>query len=405
MKNTIILYTGSYPYGQTTESFVGPELEIVNSLKEYDVRILPVVKDRPLRNLPKNIKLDNAICDASLLYKIKAFLLIFTPFSLSLMLKDRKEVTCFRFFCQMIKYLYASNLVYLDVRKRANTSLPITFYSFWMSYVPIAFGRFRTKVPTTPHHFVTRGHGGDVYTVDRGRFYPFRDFVLKNIDHVYVVSKYGRDYLRNKYPLYKDKIESAYLGVMPLKVTNVKSKRFKVVSCSSVYDFKRVDLLFLSLEKFALSHPGCQIEWTHFGGGYLFKKLNADVESNQHASNLRVILKGRCNNEDVLNHYRENGYNVFIHLSTTEGLPVSMMEALSASIPIIATAVGGVPEIVTEKTGILLNVDFNQYDFDLALEKVISNHESMAVSAKEFFDENFNAINNYRNFYISITKQ
>lgn len=404
MKTKIILYTGSYPYGLTTESFIGPELETVNSLNEYDVSIIPVVKDSPVRKVPDHIHLDNSICDAGLIYKIKSFLLIFSPMSFLLIKKDWKELTSLHYFCQMLKYLYAANLVYYDVLKRAESTQPVTFYSYWMSYAPIAFGRYRTKHPSTQHHFVTRGHGGDVYTTDRGRYYPFRVFALENVDHVYVVSNYGRDYLREKYPDFKNKIDSAYLGVMPLTTESNEAKEYRVVSCSSVYDFKRVDLLYRSLEQYAMSNPDLKIKWTHFGCGYLFDNLKDEIDKEHKASNLDIILKGRCKNEEVLNSYCKDGYHVFVHLSTTEGLPVSMMEALSASIPIIATAVGGVPEIVTEKTGVLLKVDFTQQEFDKALSKVHENYEALSKTAKNFYNEKFNALSNYRVFYKNITE-
>ena len=404
MRRKVVLYTGSYPYGQTTESFVGPELEVVCSLEEYDVVVVPVVKDSPLRAIPNGIVLDKAISNAGIIYKLISVLLIFSPFSILLIVQDRKEIKSLRFFIQLLKYLYASNLVYLDLKKRAKSMESITFYSYWMSYAPIAFGRFKTKHPNNQHHFVTRGHGGDVYTVDRGRYYPFRNFVLKHIDHVYIVSNYGRDYLINKYPAFKTKIDRAYLGVMPLKVSKPQNGFFcKVVSCSSVYDFKRVDLLFRCLEKYANSHPDKLIEWTHFGGGYLFDELEKEIKKDHHVQNFSIVLKGRCKNEEVLRHYCTEGYKVFIHLSTTEGLPVSMMEALSASIPIIATSVGGVPEIVNEQTGQLLNVNFDQKEFDEALDNVLANQENLSRTSNAFYNQNFNAINNYRNFYDTIT--
>ena len=46
---------------------------------------------------------------------------------------------------------------------------------------------------------------------------------------------------------------------------------------------------------------------------------------------------------------------MFLTASSTEGLPISILEAFSACIPAAATAVGGIPEIVRDgETGFLL---------------------------------------------------
>jgi glycosyltransferase involved in cell wall biosynthesis len=52
--------------------------------------------------------------------------------------------------------------------------------------------------------------------------------------------------------------------------------------------------------------------------------------------------------------YRSQKVDGFILLSDSEGIPVSIMEALSYGIPVIATDTGGVSEIVTDTNGILL---------------------------------------------------
>jgi len=44
-----------------------------------------------------------------------------------------------------------------------------------------------------------------------------------------------------------------------------------------------------------------------------------------------------------------------VNVSSTEGIPVSIMEAISCGIPVVATKVGGNPEIVQEQNGLLLS--------------------------------------------------
>ena len=50
--------------------------------------------------------------------------------------------------------------------------------------------------------------------------------------------------------------------------------------------------------------------------------------------------------------------DVFIHCSNQEGLPVAIMEAMGASLPVVAGRVGGVPELVREgETGFMVSPD------------------------------------------------
>jgi glycosyltransferase involved in cell wall biosynthesis len=49
-----------------------------------------------------------------------------------------------------------------------------------------------------------------------------------------------------------------------------------------------------------------------------------------------------------------HGIDVFVLPSLTEGTPNAIIEAMSHSKPIIATAVGGVPDFVTDDVGILV---------------------------------------------------
>ena len=47
-------------------------------------------------------------------------------------------------------------------------------------------------------------------------------------------------------------------------------------------------------------------------------------------------------------------FDAFILSSRTEGTPIALMEAMHAGIPIVATAVGGVPDVVSEDTALLV---------------------------------------------------
>ena len=69
-------------------------------------------------------------------------------------------------------------------------------------------------------------------------------------------------------------------------------------------------------------------------------------------------------------------------MSETEGIPVSIMEAQSYGIPVIATNVGGTSEIVHDGiNGVLLSRNFDTADLLNAIETVICSYKSFSDNA------------------------
>jgi glycosyltransferase involved in cell wall biosynthesis len=63
---------------------------------------------------------------------------------------------------------------------------------------------------------------------------------------------------------------------------------------------------------------------------------------------------------------------LFINVSSSEGVPVSIMEAMSFGIPVMATDAGGTSELVSEKTGLLINIDIAPQELAYKIEELIS---------------------------------
>ncbi len=78
-------------------------------------------------------------------------------------------------------------------------------------------------------------------------------------------------------------------------------------------------------------------------------------------------------------------FDVFALSSKTEGLPLVVPEAMAAGLPIVTTAVGGLPSVVDDgKTGLLVPVDETQ--LSAALAKLAAHRElaqAMGVAARE----------------------
>jgi glycosyltransferase involved in cell wall biosynthesis len=125
--------------------------------------------------------------------------------------------------------------------------------------------------------------------------------------------------------------------------------------------------------------------------------------------NVSFEFKGFMTNDLVLKYYQNNYLDCFISTSEYEGLPVSMMEAISFGIPVIAPDVGGVSEIVNEKTGILINKQCNISDIKQALLDLHSFSDmkktELRNGARMYWESGFNADVNYSTFVKEILSQ
>ena len=107
--------------------------------------------------------------------------------------------------------------------------------------------------------------------------------------------------------------------------------------------------------------------------------------------------------------YGMQKFDLFLNVSSSEGLPVSIMEAQSKGIVVIATDVGGTSEIIHDRVnGFLLNKDFKVQDLSETLLKYRSLSYQckiqMKKNSREIWSKNFDASNNYRCFYEWINK-
>lgn len=116
-------------------------------------------------------------------------------------------------------------------------------------------------------------------------------------------------------------------------------------------------------------------------------------------------LCGNVPNEQILTFYQKNHIDCFVHVSENEGLPISVAEAESAGIPIIATDVGGTKELL-DGNGILLPADVSPEEVAEALKEVLtlSDGEKNRLSCKsrQIWEKQFNAKDNARRFVANV---
>ena len=277
----------------------------------------------------------------------------------------------------------------------------VIIYCYWLSINAKIALSYKEKYPDIT--IISRCHGGDLYEYRyKSDYLPFRREIMSRFDCIYAISENGKAYLSDRYKDLKPNIRISRLGTPtagpPDDSINDKKSVLRIVSCSYCRRLKRIDKI---IEALSAIHD-VPIEWTHIGTGDEFESLQ-ELAKEKLPSNIKSIFMGYIPNDKILEIYKQNRFHAFINVSETEGVPVSIMEALSCGVPIIATDVGGVSEMVTEaKNGFLLSKDFSIEDLEEAILKVYSMDESayqmMRESSYLMWDERYNSTKNYTKF-------
>lgn len=120
----------------------------------------------------------------------------------------------------------------------------------------------------------------------------------------------------------------------------------------------------------------------------LLKQINASGSKNIH-------LTGRIENAASF----LNAFDLFLLPSVKEGFPYTLLEAGLAEIPIIATDVGGIKELITQKTGILIHPKKPE-EIYLAVQNIRKN----PLKSKSFSDNLKRHIEQEHNFEHMLSK-
>lgn len=228
------------------------------------------------------------------------------------------------------------------------------YYSFWYSTGTMAFVLEKQKHPEMK--IATRAHGYDLYNERQPCGQLFKSFMDSYIDLIGFISRTGRKYYLKHFATHnREAYKVYYLGVPDhgLNPPKEQDAPMQLFSCSNVIPLKRVELLVQAISR--LEFP---VHWYHAGGGESLEKVKTLCHSLLDGKkNIQWEMPGAIPNEDVVRYYQQHHVDLFLTASQTEGLPVSIMEAYSYGIPVAATAVGGIPEMVNSGTGYLFSAN------------------------------------------------
>lgn len=354
MRRILILITAKYPFGEG-EGFVANEIPYLQAAFD-EVVILSNASDSDStvrRELPGGVTCIRVSDELSFADRLRVA---------SMLLHDepRKELRRVRSLYSLPITGPVRNTVlvsWLKARRfsrilrslsRERTGARVYAYSYWANDMALAVAVARSR--GWVHAGVCRAHGWDVY-FERSAvgFLPFRQYLAENLDHYCFVSRDGLAYFRTREERDYPSLGHFSLGTGPIAGEALATQApFVVISCSDLIPLKRVERVAETLADIRR-----RLTWIHIGDGPSRSRVERIVA--RLPSNIRVELMGHLPSSEVLNIYRTRKPSVFLSLSETEGVPVTLMEAMSAGVPVVATAVGGVPEMVRHgENGLLL---------------------------------------------------
>ncbi|MBN8703652.1 MAG: glycosyltransferase [Bacteroidetes bacterium] len=346
--------------------------------------------------LPKNVTLiSNLTIEKSISFGAKIKILFE-------ILKDAINSKSKNYFLERFRYNFSQLKHCLGVASSLAKKIDDSFvvYSYWGNELATIASFIKELQPSVK--FVFRVHGFDVFEEQTAyKFIPFREFQLKKCDSVFSVSKKGAAHLKRVYFNHSHKINVSYLGSFDCGINPYSNSTvFTIATCSIVRNVKRLQALAK-----VLMHVQTPVKWYVIGNGDDLDSLK--IQCKQLPSHVQVVFVGYLNKGELMQFYKTNPIHLFCSVSSSEGLPFSMIEAISFGIPLLSTNVGGCSEICTNKTGILIDKDFSPGTVSSYLDEFFvsdMNTQEFRQGVKDFWNQNFNAENTYTNFAKELEK-
>ncbi len=419
MNKSIFLFTKKFPYGKQ-ETYLFDELPfLIKEFKtiyiipydEYDYKEnenrlshetgIEIIK---INSLTKTLSWQKKFVREFAILKVLCTELLFGR-------ERKKHLIIIKSILAQLRNLYTNHLVLLDfIQTNIKDTTKIIAYNYWLHRgVIISYWLKRKSAKKVT--IISRAHSLDLYhkswndflKFKTPLFLPFEFFKVKNIDKIFSISTHGYNHFLSLFPKYKSKFKIARLGVfdnvspMQNKTNNVKI----IVTCSGIDKNKRMYLMPSILAKLNVD-----FKWIHFGWGDNKDIEQLQFEINKYNLQNKCELKGYTPHHEIIEFYKNNYVDLFCNLSTAEGIPVSLMEAASFGIPMVATNTVGNPEIVNNENGFLIEIDFNTDELSALLNSYFDNAELIQrkrEAARNTFLETYNAEKNYTQFAKQLT--
>ena len=231
-----------------------------------------------------------------------------------------------------------------------------------------------------------------------------RSFSIKKSDIVVTPSKHLKNFILNLG--FKNKIEIINNGVfIPEENTNIfTNDQINITIVSRLVSHKNIEKIIKAISD--LNSP--LINLNIIGDGPELNQLQKiSLESNNKDN---IIFHGKLNRDEIDHIFLKS--DIYIQASNYEGLPHSLLEAMSYGIPVLCTPVGECKEILgNEDRGYILDLPVSKNNIkskiiEIIGEKNIANKKG--ERGKDFINEKYNLTNSfnlYKNLFTRLLEE
>lgn len=359
----VVWITQGFPHGHG-EQFIAPELRAWDG-RDVRVTMMPVQLSGGRRPMPDNFVLDESLARAwssrRVLAGAVAAALADPRYRRELADLRRRgalgQATARRALNATAQAVMVERAVMAAARREGAFDLA---YTYWLK--PYASGALAARGKGQVGRVVSRAHGTDVYEHARPLQYnPLVRTELLGLDAVFPISEQGAGYLVDQYGFAPEVVHPARLGVdLPDEAAMAPCgapDELDLVTVSSLTPLKRMDLVVRSLAAAAPRLGGRTIRWRHFGDGPLRSEVEALAHELLDPLGVGLELRGQLGHDELLQALSGEPADLMLNLSSSEGVPVSIMETAARGIPCLATDVGATVEVVGEGSSYLLDAN------------------------------------------------
>jgi len=216
---------------------------------------------------------------------------------------------------------------------------------------------------------------------------------VKSSKFVRCISENGKNELLEIIGIdFKNKIKVSHMGVnMPInvdKVNNDEKNYFKIITPANLLEVKGHRYLIEACS--ILVKEGIKnFECIFYGKGLMKNELKELIK--EKLLNNYIKMPGIIPHEKLMGIYKSKNMDIVILPSINtkngehEGIPVALMEAMAYSIPVISTNTGGIPELLSNKSGIIVE-ERNSKQLAKAIKKIIKNRKIREEIARKGYN-------------------